>query len=307
VNCVNCGNKIKKSDSFCVICGKKIENKQEKNNNSSNCGLKIASIVLGILGIIFSLMLFLSPVSFIISLIGLILGICALKHVKNVVGIVLNSIGLFLSVLIIILIVVIFNYTYDNMDLLDFDYDSDIVASIGGEYITDEELYNQMKKTYSYNVLIEMIDNIILTEMYPEDKEMISDVENTAEYYYDAYNKNYGYTKDEFLSTYGYSSEDQFIEYLKLDYRRNEYYTDYVKKIITEEEIVDYYEKNYFSGVELVNVREEIIDILIDEKKNSDQNLYYKSLIHMREEANLNIYDEYLDKKYQSDMNAYVD
>ena len=103
--CENCGNKIDNNNNFCVNCGNKIN---RVNNNSINFkneesnGLKIASIVLGSISIVGCIFF---PISIILSIIGLILGIIATKKGKNMLGIILNVIGLLLSMLIIFIIV----------------------------------------------------------------------------------------------------------------------------------------------------------------------------------------------------------
>jgi len=101
--CENCGNKLADNALFCPECGTKIEkknidSKMVNTNNNSNIksGLKTASIVLGVLGIVGGLTVIFSIPGFIMSLIGLILGICATKKVKNILGIVLSSVGLFI-------------------------------------------------------------------------------------------------------------------------------------------------------------------------------------------------------------------
>lgn len=111
--CSNCGTK-NDGNNYCVKCG----NKLEFNNNNvvieEGKSLKTASIVLGILGIIGSVLIIFSPISFVLSLIGLILGIVATKKIRNVSGIVLSSIGLFLSLIILGIIGLIFNIAIEN-------------------------------------------------------------------------------------------------------------------------------------------------------------------------------------------------
>lgn len=321
VFCSECGKKINKGENFCTSCGAKVENVNVKNDNVKKenvvvqkSGLRTASIVLGIIGIVFSLMVVLSPIAFILSVVGLILGICAVKRVRNVAGILLNSIGLFLSIIMVILFVLVFMFIAEDMvtsyDQINDDgvYDlivgNDDVASFNGDTITKDELYEEMRNYNSYNILITMIDKCILEKMYPKDDKMMDEVNDTAKYYYDTYESYYGYTKEEFLSAYGYSSEEVFIDYLILDHRRKLYYEDYVKNIITEDEIREYYTDKYSDGSSIDIVREEIIDALVEEKMSSDESLYEEALINMREEANLKIYDEYLLDKYNEYKNS---
>ena len=114
--CENCGNKIDNNNNFCVNCGNKIN---RVNNNSLNVKneesnwLKSASIVLGSISIVGCITLIFFPISIILSIIGLILGIIATKKGKNMLGIILNVIGLLLSILIIF-IIVLFMGTFRN-------------------------------------------------------------------------------------------------------------------------------------------------------------------------------------------------
>lgn len=114
--CSNCGNKLKSDDKFCSNCGnsvnkseKLVENTSESENKAS--GLKIASIVLGSVALLGNLLIIGTFLSIIFALIGLIIAIIVCcKHEKNVIGIVLNSISLLLSILFISFIVRIIKF-----------------------------------------------------------------------------------------------------------------------------------------------------------------------------------------------------
>lgn len=283
------------------------------------------------------------------------------------------------------------------------------VANVLGEDITADELYEDMKQYYSVKVLLNKIDNKILEEKYPENDEMKKNVQSTAEYYYSAYEKNYGYTKEKFLNEYGFSSEKEFLESLTLDYRRNKYYEDYALGLVSDKEVEKYYENSVYGDIdskhilvsvkkdsdtsgltdeeakklaneiieklnngtswddvvseykdqitsedlgyqafnasleeayvkemrslevdsyskspvltsygyhivykkaqkdkpELKDVEQDVKEILAKEKKNADSNLYYKSLISMREEAKLEFSDTKLRDEYKEHVNKY--
>ena len=137
------------------------------------------------------------------------------------------------------------------------------VANVLGEDITADELYEDMKQYYSVKVLLNKIDNKILEEKYPENDEMKKNVQSTAEYYYSAYEKNYGYTKEKFLNEYGFSSEKEFLESLTLDYRRNKYYEDYALGLVSDKEVEKYYENSVYGDIDSKH-------ILVSVKKDSD-------------------------------------
>ncbi|MBQ2872836.1 MAG: zinc ribbon domain-containing protein [Bacilli bacterium] len=101
--CSNCGEK-NNNNKFCTNCG--INLKPIKTKEDS--GLKIASIILGGLGIFANLTIIFSFFGFVVSLIGLILGIITIKKEKNIIGIVLNSVSLFLSIIMISIFIIIF-------------------------------------------------------------------------------------------------------------------------------------------------------------------------------------------------------
>lgn len=55
----------------------------------------------------------------------------------------------------------------------------------------------------------------------------------------------------------------------------------------------------------LEDIKEEVIEKISEEKKSSDENLYYKSLIHMREENGLTFSDTVFEKKYNEYTKQY--
>ena len=282
------------------------------------------------------------------------------------------------------------------------------VAKLKEKTITADDLYSDMKKYYSVNVLLNTIDDIILEKKYPSNEEMENSIKNTAEYYYSTYEKNYGYSKETFLSQYGFGSEKDFLDNLRLDYRKNKYYEDYVLGLITDEEIKKYYDEEVFGDVnskhilvsiakdgeeglsdeeakklaneiikkldkgtswddvikeykdkiinedlgynafnaslesaylkecknlkvgsysktpvltsygyhivykidqkdkpKLKDVKDDIKDVLANKKKESDEKLYYKALINMREEAKLEFTDTKLGDEYQKYISQY--
>jgi len=283
------------------------------------------------------------------------------------------------------------------------------IATLGETTITADELYEDMKKYYSVKVFINKVDDIILSEKYPTTDEMKSEVNSTAEYYFTTYEKNYNMTKEAFLSQYGFGSEQDFLDSLMLDYRKNKYYEDYALGLVTDKEIEKYYNDEVFGDVdskhilvtvkkdddseglsdeeakklakeiiseldkgtswddvvkkykdqiisedlgynafnaslesaylkeckdlkvntysktpvltsygyhivykkaqkdkpELKDVKDDVKDILAEEKKNADTNLYYKALIQMRKDAKLEFTDSKLKEEYDKEISQY--
>ena len=276
------------------------------------------------------------------------------------------------------------------------------VAEIDGYTVTANDLYEDMKDVYSISSLLDKIDNKILEEKYPETDEMNDELKQQAESYYSAYKQYYKMDKETFLSNNGFGSEKAFLEYLRLQYRRNKYAEDYIKTLISDKEVEKYYEdkvygdintkhilvkvdssasdedkkkaedlakenngksfddvkeeykdqityeelgyKSYNANLEsaymeamqklennsyskepvktsygyhviyridqkekpaLEDVKEEIIDSLVSEKKSEDKNISYVALDKMREESGLKFSDTVLEKKYNTYMSQY--
>ena len=279
------------------------------------------------------------------------------------------------------------------------------VATLNGKNITADDLYTSMKKYYSVNVLLNDIDDMILSEKYPSNDEMEKSIKETAEYYYTTYENSYGYTKEQFLSQYGFNNEKEFLDNLRLDYRKNKYYEDYALGLVTDKEIEKYYNNDVFGDVDskhilvsisedglsdeeakklaneiigklnkgtswddvineykdqiitedlgynafnasleatylkeckdlkvgtyskspvltsygyhivykkaqkdkpkLEDVKSDVKEILANEKKNKDTNLYYKALINMRDEAKLKFTDTKLAEEYEKYISNY--
>lgn len=130
------------------------------------------------------------------------------------------------------------------------------IATISGKNVTADELYEDMKSQYPINVLLDKIDNIILTKKYKEDDTMKEKVNSNAEYYLNMYKQYYTDITDEneLLEKMGFASYDKYLEYLKLDYRKTKYTEDYIKENLTDDEIQKYYDENVFGDINCQHV-----------------------------------------------------
>ena len=123
------------------------------------------------------------------------------------------------------------------------------IVKVGKNTYTADNLYTQMKNHYNVSQLLDQIDNDLLTKLYPENKEMTNEVKQNAEYYINMYKQYYNYTEEQFLSSNGFATYNDFLEYLKLDYRRKKYLDKYVKDNLTDKEIENYYKKNVYGDI----------------------------------------------------------
>ena len=115
------------------------------------------------------------------------------------------------------------------------------VVSIDNYTITADTLYESLKNMGSVYIIINEIDAKILDNLYETTDEMIEEVTSEANYYLNTASNYYGYSVTAFLSSNGFTSFEDFKNNLILEYKRNLYLTDYLKKEITEEEIKNFY------------------------------------------------------------------
>lgn len=171
------------------------------------------------------------------------------------------------------------------------------VASIDGLTVTAEDLYEDMKEIYSVSNLLDIIDNKILEEKYPETDEMNTKLNDQAENYYNMYNQYYGYSKEEFLTKNGFGSERVFIEYLRLQYRRSQYTDDYIKEQITDKEIEKYYEDKVYGDINTKHILVKVSSSATDEEKKEAENLAKEIITKLNEGKSFDeVKDEYKDK-----------
>lgn len=147
------------------------------------------------------------------------------------------------------------------------------VAEIDGYTVTANDLYEDMKDVYSISSLLDKLDNKILEEKYPETDEMNDELKQQAESYYSAYKQYYKMDKETFLSNNGFGSEKAFLEYLRLQYRRNKYAEDYIKTLISDKEVEKYYEDKVYGDINTKHILVKVDSSASDEDKKKAEDL----------------------------------
>ena len=147
------------------------------------------------------------------------------------------------------------------------------VAEINDYTVTADILYEDMKEVYSISSLLDKIDNKILEEKYPETEEMNDELNQQAESYYSAYEQYYQMDKETFLSNNGFGSEKAFLEYLRLQYRRNKYAEDYIKSLISDKEIEKYYNDKVYGDINTKHILVKVDSSASDEDKEEAEKL----------------------------------
>jgi foldase protein PrsA len=131
------------------------------------------------------------------------------------------------------------------------EYSNDAIVTFNkGEEITADDLYKVLKENYGSSYLVNMIDEFLLdkeikrtTEETKYVNEVIESVKNSAT----QYNMEF---LDYIKSYYGISTEDDFEDYIRLNYRRSAYGLVYAKEQVTDKQIDEYYEKYTVGDIE---------------------------------------------------------
>lgn len=138
--------------------------------------------------------------------------------------------------------------------------------------ITTNDLYEKLKDKYGINFLIDMLDEKILDKEYPDSDEISDYVDIQVESI-----KNYYETETEFLeyiNSYGYENVTELEEYFKLNYKRNLAVKDYLKSLVTEEEIETYYNNSITGDIEAKHILIEVntTDSMTEDEKRTAKN-----------------------------------
>ena len=158
----------------------------------------------------------------------------------------------------------------------------EVIVTIGEKNITADELYKDMKQDYSIDLLLNKIDDTLLNDLYPTNNDIKKEVNDMADYYISMYETYYGYSEEKFLESNNFKNKDEFLKTLTLEYKRNEYFNDYLKKLVTDSEIDKYYN-------EIVTGDIEAKYILVDNNKEDNKTLADKIITRLN---NNEKYDE---------------
>lgn len=151
-------------------------------------------------------------------------------------------------------------------------FGNETIATVKGGAIKKDELYTEMKKAYSVNYALDLVDKVILKNKYKLTDDQKKEVEEQADYYLTTYQTYYGYTEEQFLSENGFSTKDEFIEYLTLNYKRDLYYVDYLKTKIEQDKIQTYYDENVYGEINTKHILVEVSDDVTDEQAKATAN-----------------------------------
>lgn len=147
----------------------------------------------------------------------------------------------------------------------------EVVASVDGKNITAEELFDDLKRQYGTNILINMIDDFIAdTEIEDDDKslEYAKSQVSAMKYQYEAS----GYKFKDVLAQYGYDSEDALIKVYQKAYKKEEVVKNYLKENkVSDDEIQKYYDEEIYGdyNAKHILIKSTATDDMSDEEKTA--------------------------------------
>ena len=271
MKCKKCGKEVSNTDAFCQYCGSKVEEetkevavstaKKEKTEkvkaekveavkvvepsqgSRSGKGLAIAGMVLGILGLIFSIVI--GPIAFILSLLGLIFSLTSkFKSGFRVAGIVTSIIGFVIQIIYVIILVFFSAMFTSLLGVIEDEYESELNNSNNYNYTYKyASVYGEWKckpyPSYSYTNDEETTLNLKYSGKYvygPSDS-LDSNYYAGTFTYETEYDKNAKYTDREFkkvtapVTEFVINNVNQSIDNKNLDFEM-EFINDYKEAII---------------------------------------------------------------------------
>lgn len=180
------------------------------------------------------------------------------------------------------------------------------VVTMKGENISVDDLYNEMKKDYALNILINKIDKQILEGIYKSDEDEEEYIKNqfeTIKYYYDAYYKSQYKTWEEYLTSNGIENEQELKDNLSLTYKREQASKDYAKKQIKDKEINKYYQDEIFGDISAshILISPDVKEDATDAEKKKAEEAALKEAKSIIEKLKKGEKFEELAKKYSDD------
>jgi foldase protein PrsA len=149
----------------------------------------------------------------------------------------------------------------------------EVVAEIKGYQLTADGLYAEMKSRYARNIIIDLIDRTILDSKYPTDNSLTAEVNNQI----DSIKQQTGEGKpflDAIKSQWGFDTEDELFHYIELSYKRTTAIDDYIRSIITDKEIQDYYDTKTVGDIKIshILIKPAVTDDMTAEQKTAKEN-----------------------------------
>ena len=173
------------------------------------------------------------------------------------------------------------------------------VMSFKGGRITKSDVYNDLANKYPISYALELVDKEILDDVYKLNDDQKKEVEDQANSILSMYSA-YGYEEEDFLEENGFSSKEEFINYMELDYKRNLYCIEYFKTLLSEDEINNFYNDNVYGKISTKHMLVQVTDNVTDEQALATAN---EILAKLKEGKSFDeVAEEYKDKIVSEDV-----
>jgi len=175
----------------------------------------------------------------------------------------------------------------------------EIVATVKGKKITANDLYLSLKDAGGKEQLLSIIDEYIAeqeVEITKADEEYAQEVVD----YYVEYAEYYKTDLESFLTNYvgltGISTEEEFFEFVLKDYKKTLAVQKYIGEKADEDELKEYYEKNFSDKLTVKHILIEV-DSEAEDADKAEEEAYNKAvkLIKKLKETD----EDKLDKKFE--------
>ena len=149
----------------------------------------------------------------------------------------------------------------------------EVIAQLEGRDITVEEVYEKLKAKGGTNILLNLIDEFIANEEYPENEDALEFADGqiaTLKAQYEAYGQDFNAA----LESAGYKDLEALRQEFALQYKMTKVIEDYVASTVTDKEIEKYY-NNEIEGamnVHYILVKPETTDKMTDDEKKEAEN-----------------------------------
>ena len=174
-------------------------------------------------------------------------------------------IGLVLGIGITCLVGFLMDYFATSAGMAKLKYGNEAAATVDGEAITTDAIYEKAKKIDGLSILINEADRIIFDDMYELTDKEEKQVKEQAEYYIASYEAS-GVTKEDFLFGNGFNDYEEFLDDLRIRMKTSKYLYDCLEEKLEKGSVQKYYDENkdsletYDSEHILVKISDEVTE-----------------------------------------------
>lgn len=197
----------------------------------------------------------------------------AKKDNNNLIEIIKQNITLIVLCLICILLIINIILVV-NGHKAKLENGKEIIASIEDKTITAEDLFDSLKEKYGTKVLMDMIDQDIISKEVTDNDEMLKKAKEQVSSIKSQY-EAMGYKWEEVLTSYGYENEQVLIDEINDSLLKEEVVNKYLSNTITDDEINKYYNENIndsFTAKHILIIPD-TTDTMTDEEKAAQEEI----------------------------------